>query len=138
MPTAMYLHAELLTCCKDRVAFAIRVSRAGEVMGTIRGSIQEAASIHMQSVHIILDNSGHHLSRHRIVCAPRGEIESGFHQARIDCSCIPSCALVTRVAFGDAVSIDICKFQIQSSVVGWCKCRTRLNGTTKCIKFVLT
>ena len=35
------------------------VLRAGAVLGAIRGPIQEAASIHMQTIHIIHDNSGH-------------------------------------------------------------------------------
>ena len=40
-------------------AFSGNVSRDGAVLGNIRGPIQEAASIHMQTVHIIQENSGH-------------------------------------------------------------------------------
>ena len=41
------------------IALSGNVSRAVAVLGTIRAPIQEAASIHLQTVHIIRDNTGH-------------------------------------------------------------------------------
>ena len=96
-------------------ALSGNVSRAGAVMGAISGPIQEAASIHTQTVHIIHDNSGH---QHSPPPARRGGSNlPSFHHARIACSCIP-CALSIRLASGDVVSNNIRWSQAQTSVTG--------------------
>ena len=52
------------------------VSRAGAVMGAISGPTQEAASIHMQTVHISTTTVDINTARHQLFCARRGELES--------------------------------------------------------------